>query len=476
MTIRILHLEDDPLDSDLIGETLHAGIADLEIVRVEHRDEYLTGLLKHTPDLILADYRLPGFDGLAALGLAREIAPSVPFIFVSGTLGEETAVETLKQGAADYVLKQRLARLVPAVEAALAAARNREERKRAEQALRAQEQLLAALVDSLPDMIYAVDSDLKLTVVNRAMLEFLGRSESDVLGRPLKAFMPVDEARPGVPEDALLMATARSVSAREHSRLLPSGGRHWFVTSKALITSPEDGRVIGLVCVNRDVTRRKHMERELVEVSNREQRRIGADIHDGLGQELTGVSLLLKGLESRLESEPSSTLTQITKIRELAQRAIGTARSLARGLAPVELERDGLAAALGHLVRRSTETLRVECSLDSSVSGRIALDDDVATHLYRITQEAIANAAKHGRAKRVNVTLLCDDDRLNLEVADDGIGLPEVTDQRGEAGMGLSLMRYRATSIGGELRISPNRPTGTIVQCWCPLGDERPAV
>lgn len=478
MTIRILHLEDDPLDGELIGDVLQAGIPDLELRRVASRDEYVKGVLERPPHVILADYRVPGFDGLAALGVARDIAPTVPFIFVSGTLGEETAVETLKQGAADYIVKGRLTRLVPAIRGALRAAENRAERLRAEGALVAQKQLLGALIDSIPDMIYAVDYDLRLTVANRAMLDFIGASEAQAIGRPLREFLKLEEVRPGVAEDSLLMATARAVVGRESHRVVPSGERRWYLTTKALITSPDDGRVVGLVSVSRDITARKRMEREMVDVSNREQRRIGADIHDGLGQELTGLSLMLKGLESRLDAQQAGeavdSIRQVARIRELSQRAIGTARALARGLAPVELERDGLAAALRHLANRSSESLAIECRIDCELPGRLDLEDDVAMHLYRIAQESIANAAKHGHASTVIVRLWTDAERVYLRIRDDGRGMPDEP-RTGDVGMGLSLMRYRATSIGGELRIGGNAPQGTTVECWCPLNTDHRA-
>lgn len=478
MTIRILHLEDDALDGELIGDVLEASIPDLELRRVAARDEYVKGILERPPHVILADYRVPGFDGLAALAVAREIAPAVPFIFVSGTLGEETAVDTLRQGAADYIVKGRLTRLVAAVRGALRAAENRAERLRAEGALMAQKQLLRALIDSIPDMIYAVDYELRLTVANRAMLDFIGATEEQAIGSPLRDFLQLEEVRPGVAEDSLLMATAHAVVGRESHRVIATGERRWFLTTKTLITAPDDGRVVGLVSVSRDVTARKRMEREMVDVSNREQRRIGADIHDGLGQELTGLSLMLKGLESRLDAAQASdardAIRQVSRIRELSQRAIGTARALARGLAPVELERDGLAAALRNLVHRSAESLATDCRIDCGIPGRLELDDDVAMHLYRIAQESIANAAKHGHAKQIVVSLWTDAERVHLEIRDDGEGIGDAAASAAEGGgMGLSLMRYRATSIGGELHIGPNSPRGTLVRCWCPLRADR---
>ncbi len=140
--MRILHLEDSPIDGELIQETLsHNGVT-CDSVRVDNKDDFLAALQQGGVDLILADYSLPSFDGISALELAKQTCPDVPFIFVSATLGEELAVETLKEGATDYVLKQRLGRLVPSVNRALRDMQDRTERKRAEEALRDREQQL----------------------------------------------------------------------------------------------------------------------------------------------------------------------------------------------------------------------------------------------------------------------------------------------------------------------------------------------
>src|SRR5258706_5282905 len=133
--LRILSLEDDPYDGELIRQLLKADGLVRELVRVEGESDF-TGALNEAPfDLILSDYTLPGFDGMSALHLAREKQPDAPFIFVSGTIGEELAVESLKQGATDYVFKNRLSRLVPSVRRALRGVEEREESRRAEECM-----------------------------------------------------------------------------------------------------------------------------------------------------------------------------------------------------------------------------------------------------------------------------------------------------------------------------------------------------
>src|SRR5213079_2571464 len=141
----ILMLEDDAADAELTTFALRKGGLNFSVCRVQTRDDYVYELENDPPELILSDYSLPGFDGHAALELARERCPETPFIFVTGTMGEEVAIETLKSGATDYVLKTRLSRLIPAVHRALREMHERSERRRAEEQLRKSHQRLRAL-------------------------------------------------------------------------------------------------------------------------------------------------------------------------------------------------------------------------------------------------------------------------------------------------------------------------------------------
>src|SRR5919107_4095243 len=138
--LRVLNLEDSPLETELVHATLKEGGVRCEIFWVQTRADFAAALESDEFDLILADYSLPAFDGLSALKVAQEIRPEVPFVLVSGAVGEETVIEALKSGAADYVLKQRLERLVPAVRRAMSEAEERTERKRAEEGLRESEE------------------------------------------------------------------------------------------------------------------------------------------------------------------------------------------------------------------------------------------------------------------------------------------------------------------------------------------------
>jgi len=469
MPLNVLHLEDDPLDAELVRAELSTHLDDLRWRHVTSEADYRRALEEGDVGLILADYSLPQFDGLSALDIARAERPQIPFIFVSGALGEEIAIETLKRGATDYVLKDRLRRLGPAVQRALAEAHERTERQRAERELEAQRSLLEALINSIPDLIYAVDRSERVLLANRALLEIIDRGNAETLGQRLDSIIETPRAPGGRgTEDDYLMRTGNALVSRERLRKL-GGEMRWYSTTKALLRDPVTRDVTGLVGVSRDVTSTRLLEQELSEISNREQRRIGSDLHDGLGQELTGLSLMLKGIESAAEREAPQLVAQVVRAREVLTQAIESTRALARGLAPVNLERGGLPAALEHLARQCSSLYGLSCEYRGALNPGLTIEEAAATHLYRIAQEAIANAAKHGHAHMIIVSLSSPANSLLLEVRDDGRGIGPEAGPQGN-GIGLKLMEYRSRIIGGEISVnSPGPGGGTTVSCSCPL-------
>jgi signal transduction histidine kinase len=210
-----------------------------------------------------------------------------------------------------------------------------------------------------------------------------------------------------------------------------------------------------------EMRKRQALEKELLAVGERERQRIGHDLHDSLCQHMTGTALAGQVLGEKLAAKSLLEEKDALQVVGLIEEGITLARNLARGLAPVELEAEGLMAALRELARTTKERFKIDCHF---VSPNTVLIDDpaVATHLFRIAQEAVSNAIKHGRAKRVNITLSAEGDDVHLEVSDDGKGFcaPSPDDK----GMGLHIMQHRAAMIGATLTIQ-KRPPGTVLVC-----------
>jgi len=196
-TLRILNLEDNEADAELNRAMLSARWPDCELVRVDNRDEFVAALERGGFDLILSDYTMPGFDGRQALALAHEKRPETPFLFVSGTIGEDTAIEALKNGATDYVLKHRPIRLIPAVDRALREADERAECARAEQAMRESEHKYRELFECLGDAAFLVDEQSeKIIDVNRCAERLLGCNRGEILGRKHPQFLALNVVPP----------------------------------------------------------------------------------------------------------------------------------------------------------------------------------------------------------------------------------------------------------------------------------------
>jgi len=195
--LRILNLEDDKNDAELNEAMLAARWPQCQLVRVDNRANYIAALEQGSIDVILSDYTMPGFDGRTALALAREKRPEVPFLFVSGTIGEDSAIEALKNGATDYVLKHRLMRLIPAVDRALRDAKERAERERAEEAMRQSEYKYRELFESLGDAAFLADEHSgKIIDTNRCAEILLGCPRAEILGRKQSQFLALEQALP----------------------------------------------------------------------------------------------------------------------------------------------------------------------------------------------------------------------------------------------------------------------------------------
>lgn len=220
--------------------------------------------------------------------------------------------------------------------------------------------------------------------------------------------------------------------------------------------------------MTQDATSRRQLEREVLEVSNREQQRIGNDLHDGLGQELTGIALLLRGLENRAEREAPALSASIEEVALLVNDAIFTTRALARGLSPVTFDRGGIAIALEGLAQRLSAMFHIDVRCEADAELERGLESANALHLYRIAQEAVTNAAQHGQAANVRIRLCQDGERGLLRIKDDGSGFNPATLQG--KGLGLRIMRYRAQMMAGSLRIESARGRGTTINCRFPLG------
>lgn len=335
-----------------------------------------------------------------------------------------------------------------------------DERKRAEQALVVSEARGRALLDANPDLIVRLARDgtyLDVHSTDPRMEDHVPPLEN-FIGRRVDDLFEPEFAREHEKHRLAALATGKT-QRWEYMRADPHGSvRH---IEARFVKSGEDEVVITV----RDFTQRVELEREVIASTERERTRIGHDLHDGLAQLLIGVKLLLAALSDKLAAAGSPHRKDAERAADLVSRAIVQTAELAQGLSPIP-KRGWLCDALRQLARQSEQLLGVRCEV-MRAGAPVELGEGTAAHLYRIAQEAITNAVKHGKASRIELTCDSVDDRLVLTIKDDGSGLTETAREQG--GMGMNIMYYRARSIGGELTITACPEGGTVVRCAAPL-------
>jgi signal transduction histidine kinase len=214
-----------------------------------------------------------------------------------------------------------------------------------------------------------------------------------------------------------------------------------------------------------EIEGRKRLEQEILDIGEREQRRIGQELHDSIGQQFTGIAFMTKVLTQKLSGKLPEEAADAAEIGDLVNQAMEQARSLAKGLHPVDLDAESLTSVLQELSATTEKLFAIRCTF--KCDGAIAIDDTVvAVHLYRIAQEAINNAIKHGKAKHIEVRMDHGKNKSVLTVKNDGLDFPGM--QVKSKGMGLQIMDHRAEMIGGTLDIRKTDDGGTIVTCELP--------
>jgi PAS domain S-box-containing protein len=321
---------------------------------------------------------------------------------------------------------------------------------------------LAAIVQDSEDAIFAQTFNSVITSWNRGAERLFGYSEQEAIGRRSGEIIPserpheekhvIDQIGRGEPAEERAVETIRTRKDGSAVHLLQT------------ISPVKDdrGRDIGVSIIARDITDRKNLEREVLESAGREQQRIGRELHDSLGQELTGLSYLAKSLQQKLAAADNPQVETAQTIATGIQQALRGVRSAVQGLVPVEVDASGFMVALEKLVAQTQTHCGIDCRIDSREP--VEIDDNVlATNLYRIVQEAINNAVKHARASHIVVRPEAFNGTLSVTVEDDGVGIAEHARQNG--GMGLRIMQYRAGVIDAALDVHPTNLGGTAVVC-----------
>ena len=417
-------------------------------------------------DLLLLDLKLPDIEGKELIRRLSDLRRCPPFIIITGQGDERVAVEMMKVGARDYLVKDvDFLQFVPeVVKHALEQIETQRRLAVAEQ----QVHLIQSVMEqgfSAALIANAKDPDLCVLYVNPAFTQATGYSPETVIGKPLSALSGLSVILPhleqGISDEQPFL---EEVSA--YQSLYGERWGEWRVGP----VKDKEGHITHWLVILRDITDRKRLEREILEISDREQRRIGQDLHDGLCQQLAGIELMSQVLEQKLAGRSKSDAARVGEIAGHVRDAIGQTRLLARGLSPVTLESEGLMSALQELTSNTEKIFNVACRFECD-SPVLVDDQAAATHLFRIAQEAVSNAIKHGKATRISIRLERTNGSVVLTVDDNGGGFIRSASER--KGMGIRIMQSRAGMIAGTLAIRSRLKKSTSVTCSVALKSEK---
>ncbi len=465
--LRILILEDEATDAELMQRELRKAKIEFVSSCVQSREAFLEGLNGFRPDLILSDYSLPRFDGLSALGLAKERCPDVPFILVSGAIGEERAIETLKSGATDYVLKNRLSRLVPSVQRALREVEERDELRRVEGTLKEERRMFFSLLEELPGFVILHAPDFSIPFAN----QFFRRQFGDPGGRPCYLMMngldhPCEDCRP--------FHVFESGAPLEWEWRSPAGKVFQIFDYPFPVTAGSPAVLeLGI-----DITRRKevemqlrHLSTHLLSAQENERKHIAQELHDSIGQTLAAIRFRTNHALEQLPDTAPSGKASLEAIASMIQNASEEVRRIQRNLRPAVLDEVGILAAIRWFCG---EFLGVYPSI--AIETRIevqeaAVPEPLKIIIFRVIQEAMNNVAKHSKAGQAELALRDCDGRIELVIRDNGCGFDfrEAHGREGtKRGLGLASMRERVEFSGGRFSMESSPGAGTLIRAAWP--------
>jgi PAS domain S-box-containing protein len=337
--------------------------------------------------------------------------------------------------------------------------------KQTEEALQEERNVVSAILHTVGALVVVLDPDGSIIRFNRACEETSGYSFAEVAGQKIWDLFIVPEEVERF-KSAFQQLGSHQLSGDNESYLITRDGTRRLITWSNTILPGDDRTPAYIIATGIDITERKHLEKRLLEISAHEQRRIGQDLHDGLGQHLTGIAFMSKVQQQKLMEKGLPEASDAEKIVNLVNEAINKTRELARGLLPVVSDAHGLMSALQQWAGEVEDLFAVSCRFQC-FNPVLIHDDTVATHLYYIAREAVNNAIKHGHASHIVIHLSADEQRAVLAIQDDGIGIGGVVP--GSRGMGLHLMNYRARMVGGSLEVQRILSGGTLISCLFPV-------
>lgn len=485
--LNLIIVEDSQDDALLILHELNKGGFEVEHLRVENGKNLKRAISQREWDLIICDHNMPEFSAPEALELIKSYDIDLPFIIVSNMIGEEIAVEAMRAGAHDYILKNNLARLVPVVRRALYNAGMRLEKKKAEQALQESEARFRRLADNAQDLIY------RLKLYPERAFEYVSPSAATIIGyTPEEHYQDPDLGFKIIhPEDRTLLENLTKESfdiARPLTvRWIHKNGEIVWVEQRNVPLYDESENLVAIEGIARDITDRIIYEQKLktsyaqiealsnriLEAMEEERARLARELHDELGQALTAVKLDLQLLQDTLKLEEKEG-NHLKQSIDLIDYTIDIVRRQSVSLRPPVLDDMGLIPALENMISGFIKRTGVDMSfITNNLPSR--LPAHLETALYRCIQESMTNIARHAQAENALVKIKNNGRKIFVSVTDDGVGFETDKLTISTEHIGLTGMQERIRLLGGHIKIEsvPSRGTKIFIIVPCELGARR---
>jgi two-component system sensor histidine kinase UhpB len=474
--LRVLFVEDMEEDVILMVRELKRGGFEPTWQRVDTEPD-MEAALRDKWDIVISDYSMPMFSAVDALELVKRQNDQIPFIIVSGAIGEQTAVEVMKAGAQDYFLKSAIARLPIAVERELRDALVRRKQRAGAAALREMQARFYAFMSAAPMPAWIKDADLRYLYVNPAQSAFFGMTPGDMIGL----------------SDFDIMSSGAAQNAQSNDRKVLDGNREMHTQETVfdanhnpkimdMVRFPigSDGKILaaGLAM---DVTERVNSQKELeeamqrqkmlasrvIEVQERERQHLARGLHDDVGQSLTALKINLETIKKTGSLEGPSLQNGI----DIVAAVLSQVRSLSLDLRPPQLDNLGLIATLRSYVENKSTLANVNGWFESSPLS-VELHHDIENTCFRIVQEAVTNILRHAQAENIWVKVSQRQDQLNVSIRDDGKGF-DLEKARSNAisgtSFGLLNMEERAVLVGGAMDITSAPGEGVEIVLQLPV-------
>ncbi len=481
--LNLLVVEDTESDYELLLYRLKTGGISAHCVRVDNAPDLQRALDEQTWDMVISDHRLPGFSSEEALQIVRASAHNIPFIIVSGNIGEDVAVDAMRSGADDYLMKDNLKRLAPAIERSLRAAEERRERQAAERAQRESETRFAAIAANLPGVIFQMFTDKEGLHPNAP---FVSDGALRLFGLPARVFLddPSLFFKQFAPDSAADLRNHLTEQTQTHEPLSWEGqlvihgadGPRWcFLSASSRLTGADeltwDGALIDITAQKTAEQQLRASQEELRRVTTefekrREEERgsIAREIHDDIGGTLTKLKADIAWLKKRYGAEQDAN-ERFEDMLELIEHTVSASQRIAKDLRPGILDY-GIVPALEWQMKDFTKRSGIAGSFTCNLED-LNLDVQRSTAIFRILQEGLTNIVKHAQATSVDVELFADDDSVTLEIRDNGKGIG-LTDMEKKTSFGVKGMMERVRALDGWLDINGSPGRGTTLMLSVP--------